>query len=168
MLQLRQEPGRCSLASNASCLYFVNFSFLFSPMLFSCGHAMSQIQIFLSVFNSKINSGFLQWWFFIGGTRSPTPASLYCSPVLSLYPIVVCTRWLLDQLIPVVLPNPLQESPVLGCAWLDIHCLLVWCIQLSSVLPFHNVGCIFCNYYCLSALSLLSSVLSPPFAPIWS
>ena len=53
------QPGRGSLVLNASFLYFVNFSVLFAPMLFCCGHAMSQIQIFLSVFSSKIKSRFL-------------------------------------------------------------------------------------------------------------
>ena len=33
-----------------------------------------------------------------------------------------CTRWLLRQLIPAVLPMPLQESSVFHCVWLDIHC----------------------------------------------
>ena len=49
-------------------------SFLFDPMFFCCGHAMLQIQIFLSVFSSKIKSGLL-----------------CCSPILSLYTIVVLT-----------------------------------------------------------------------------
>ena len=34
-------------------------SVLFAPMLFCCGHTMSQTQIFLSVFSFKIKSGFL-------------------------------------------------------------------------------------------------------------
>ena len=47
------SPGRRSLISNASCYVFC----FFAPMLFCCGHAMSQIQIILPVFNSKIKSG---------------------------------------------------------------------------------------------------------------
>ena len=33
------------------------------------------------------------------------------------------------------MPKPQQESSVLGCAWLAIHCLLIWCIQLPDALP---------------------------------
>ena len=53
------QTGRHSLIQNASCLYFVNFSVLFAPTLFCCVHAMSLIQIFLSVFNFKITCAFL-------------------------------------------------------------------------------------------------------------
>ena len=162
------KPGRCSLVSNASCLYFVNFSVLFDPMLFCCGHAMSQIQIFLSVFSSKIKSGLLaivvfrRW-----NSKSHTSLALSFSSAVPLSHR--CSyRWLLDPLIPPVLPRPLQESSVLGCAWLDIHFLLFWCIQLPGALPFQNVGCIFCNYHRLSPLLLLSIILSPPFAPTLS
>ena len=45
-----------SRSSNASCLYFVRFSFLFISMLFSCGHAISQIHMSSS---SSIKSGLL-------------------------------------------------------------------------------------------------------------
>ena len=132
-------------------------------MLFCCGHAMSQIQIFLSVFSSKIKSGLLavvvfrRW-----NSKSRTRFTLSFSRTVTLSRR--CSyRWLLDPLIPAVLSKPLQESSVLGCAWLDIHFLLVWYIQLPGALPFQNFGCIFGNYHSLSALSLLSMIWSPPF-----
>ena len=105
---------------------------------------------------------------FVGGTQSPTPDSIYRSPIFSFYPTVVCIRWLLDLLIPTFLNKPLQESSVLGCACLDIHCLLVWSTKLPGDLPFQNVGCTFCNYSSLSALSLLFMILSSAFAPALS
>ena len=74
-----------SFVSNASCLYFINFSVLFAPMLFFCGHAMSQIQIFFSVFNSKIYScllavaSFRRW-----NSNSHTSFTLLFSSTVSL------------------------------------------------------------------------------------
>ena len=49
----------CSLNSNATCLYFVCFSSHLVTMLFSCGHAISQIhKIFFSL-SSNVKSGLL-------------------------------------------------------------------------------------------------------------
>ena len=82
-----------SVVPNASCLYFVNFSVLLAPMLFCCGHAISQIQIFLLVFNSKIKSGL--------------PAAVaFCRCISKSHTSFALS---FSQLIPAVLPKPLQE-----------------------------------------------------------
>ena len=112
MLRLRPEPRR-SLISNASCLYFVNFSFSLQCCFvvgMRCHRYKSSCRLLIP--NSSLV--LLQLWFFASGTRSPTPAWLCHFPVLSLYPIIVRTRWLLDPLILAVLLKPLQESSVLG------------------------------------------------------
>ena len=171
MLQLRQEP-RISRNLDVALSFQTQVVCILSTSLFSfpkccfvvvmpCHKSRSSSQFSVP----KSSLVFLQQWFFVGGNRSTTPASLYRSLVLSLYLIVVRTRWLLDQLILTVLHKSLQESSVLSCAWLDIHCLLVWCTKLPGTLPFQNVGCIFCKNHHLSALSLLSMILPPPFAP---
>ena len=48
-----------SLNSHANCLYLVCFSFLFSTMLITCGHAMSHIRIHFFSLSSSIRSGLL-------------------------------------------------------------------------------------------------------------
>ena len=78
--------GRRSLVSNASCLYFVNFSVVFAPMLLRFGHTMTQIQIFLSVFNSKIKSGLLTVVVFCRwNTKSHTSFALFFSSTVPLF-----------------------------------------------------------------------------------
>ena len=57
---------------------------------------------------------------------------------------------------------------MLCCAWLDIHCLLIWRIQPPGALPSLNVGYIFCICHRLSMLSFLSMIYSPPSAPTLS
>ena len=64
----------------------------------------------------KLSVVLLTLLFFANGTRNPTQTSLYCSPILSLYPIAVRTRLLLDQLITVALPPLLQGSSEHGSA----------------------------------------------------
>ena len=52
-------PGLLSLNSNASCRYFVTFSFLLDAIFACCGHAISQIQIFFFSLSSNTKSGLL-------------------------------------------------------------------------------------------------------------
>ena len=123
---------------------FVNISSSSQPSLhqccFSCHRSRSSYQFKVP----RLSLVFFQLLFFVNETRSPTPALLFRSPATFLYPISVDIRYLLDPLIPAVLPRPQQESLVLCCTWLYIRCLLIWCIQLPGALPSLSVGYIFC------------------------
>ena len=48
-----------SLNSNASCQYFVTFTFFLGAIFACCGYPMSQIQIFFLSFSSNTKSGLL-------------------------------------------------------------------------------------------------------------
>ena len=154
-----------SFRTQVVCISSTSFLSL-PPCCFVLGIQWHKSRSFCQLSIPKSSLVFLQWSFFVGGTQSSTPASHYCSLVLSLYFIAIRTRCLLGELIPGILTKSLQESSVLGCSWLDIHCSLVWCIQLLGGLSFQNSGCIFCNYHRLSAFLLFSMILSQPFTPM--
>ena len=59
-------PGLLSLSSYANCVYFVSFSNHFASMFCYWGQATSQIQIFFDFLSSKIKSGHLDVFIFIG------------------------------------------------------------------------------------------------------
>ena len=64
----------------------------FAPILFRCGHAMSQIQIFLSILSSKIKSSLLAEVVLSKWNSKSHISFAYCSPTPFLYPIFVDTR----------------------------------------------------------------------------
>ena len=124
------QPRRCSLALNTSCPYFFNFSVLFAPMLFCCEHAMSQMQIFLSVSISKIKSGLLavvvscRW-----NSKSHTSFALLFSSTVP-YPIVL----VLDDFLTNLTNSCCfaQATARISSVWL---CLVRYSLFASPVYP---------------------------------
>ena len=111
-------PGLLSLNSNASCQYFVTFSFLLAAIFACCRHAISQIQTFFFSLSSNTKSGLLDVAVFRKlNSKSQTNLAL----LFSLSPNFPYTTLFLFLLTRIPLPMQLPSPLMLCCVVINIH-----------------------------------------------